>query len=262
MANGGAATTATTDASAQSIVDASSPCSYSEASSVTYEGSVELSYLADASVQYWVEGGFGKASLGSASTCSNGTLVGACCFISYANGLLVLPESIPTAGQLAVYDSQVEMTTLEAGNYLQSSEFANTLHWSPGDTLRLSASGAEVAAFEASVIAPAMPSGVIPELSASFNMSLSADYTMSWHPEGYACEKVILTLTTDTAGMTCTADDAAGALTVPSALMAHFSSQTVTAELGRQQSVFLSTADARIKIDALSAHTSTVTLVP
>jgi len=104
--------------------------------------------------------------------------------------------------------------------------------WRPGDALQISASGDQVSPFFATLQTGVPLAGITPAIAAPgspLHVSRSADFEISWTPEGAGKDVVLLTL--GQIGETlcsCTAPDAAGSITMSSTLLAQVPTQGST----------------------------------
>jgi len=170
------------------------------------------------------------------STACGGTMVGACCF-GNPTGMIHLPL---TAGTLTVTDGSNTLATLTSPDYVASSMTSATVTWKPGDTLLVAATGGGIDAFSISVGTPKLLTGITPSLSPSLAVSTSADLVVSWDPGTESCSKVTFGLSQG-AGMPnigCVADDSAGTLTVPKALLAMLTVTDGTAVMERLEPAY------------------------
>jgi hypothetical protein len=183
------------------------------------------------------------------SDACGGTMVGACCF-GNPTGKVHLPL---TAGTLTVTDGAKTLASL-ASPYVASSMSTATLTWKPGDTLLVAATGGGIDAFSISVGTPELLTGISPSLSASLAVSTSADLIVSWDPGAESCSKITFGLSQG-AGMPnigCVADDSAGTLTVPKALLGMLTVTDGTAVMQRLEPAYaVSTHDV---VEVLAAQ--------
>jgi hypothetical protein len=118
--------------------------------------------------------------------------------------------------------------------------------WNPGDALRVSASGGEVAPFSGTLQTGALLSGVTPAIGTTpLVIDRTQDLQVSWTPEGRAGENVLLAVQQFTAsgGLTCycEAADPAGRVTVSATLLGQFDTQQPSGRI-RVERLITSTA--------------------
>jgi hypothetical protein len=156
------------------------------------------------------------------STCA-GTQSGPCCFVAGAANPGTLPDggAGPSAGDITITNATGDTAVLSPP-YTGAS-----LAFSPGDVLQVSAAGADIGAFAASIHAPEAIAGIAPNLDTLATLSASSALTIGWTPGSEASAQVVLTLTgsgsNGTVGtITCAAKDSAGHVVVDASLMGNF----------------------------------------
>lgn len=189
--------------------------------------------------------------------------MGSCCYETASNG----SSTLESAGTLTVDDGKTTIATLTAPPYVATNGTVTSLTWTAGSTLKVSASGATVDAFDLSVVAPALLTGVSPALTAAIKVSKSAKLVVTWTPGTEACSKVTFGLTqtsTSTAlpHIGCVVDDSAGTLTVPEELIAKFTATTGSATLERVESAGVNVTNANVKLVVADTELTTVTYTP
>jgi hypothetical protein len=145
--------------------------------------------------------------------------------------------------------------------------------WRPGDTLLFSAAGDTVQAFSGTVKAPDFPiAGINPALSQDINqptrMYVGKDFTITWTPGSGAGNKMTLYLTAYLPAaigvdgtITCWADDSAGTLTIPWALLSHFTtSDNETIALVRAASSTVIGGNATVDLSAATQSSGAASL--
>lgn len=135
-----------------------------------------------------------------------------------------------------------------------SSAESDALAWNPGDTLAVSATGGQVVAFEATIVAPPAFASVTPdlEITSQVVVRLAQDFTVSWTPPAQAMGDVTLELF-DPLGfyLDCTAPDAAGSLTVPAAALGNFvAGDNGSVTLARSSTVQIQAGDSSVAVTA------------
>jgi hypothetical protein len=188
-----------------------------------------------------------------------GTAMGACCYAE-PSGFAQVPNGnggLVRAGIILIQDGTQTLATLvpDGGRYYTSQTPLG--HFNPGDTLGFSGSGDVVAAFDASLIAPGPVFGTMPRIGAAdLVISRSSDWTLTWTPDSHANEEIQLTITDDINGLRargigCLADDSAGTVTVPAALLSKLNADDAGAILLDRLSVrFVNSGNASIAVYA------------
>jgi len=159
-----------------------------------------------------------------------GTQTGACC--AYSQPQIDLSEGgggvepiTVSAGTIAVDDGPQALGSFGfqgIGYTPLSSAETSSLFWNPGDSLQVLADGGLVDPFSGSIVAPPAFAGVSPDLTLTGQIvvRLAQDLTVTWIPPVGATASVTLELFDPTGFyVDCTASDAAGTVTVPSAAM-------------------------------------------
>jgi hypothetical protein len=167
--------------------------------------------------------------------------------------------TIPGAGTITLTDGTNALGALDfnaATGYTALSGTSDAgMNWAFADTLNVSAAGDAngVAQFTGSVAAPAAFAGLspAPSYSPADGISLSSDFTQTWTP-GPAGSKVTLNIYASTSGsISCTADDSAGTVTVPTALLSLFTStDTGTLAITRAANTAVTATNANVSITA------------
>jgi hypothetical protein len=189
--------------------------------------------------------------------------MGDCCYTPPGN---TPPPMQQSAGKLTVKDGTTTIDTLTAPPYLADNATTATLTWTPGSTLKVSAAGSTVDAFNLSVVAPAKLAGVMPAFTATpITVKKSADLVVSWTPSSEACSQVAFTVGQTPVTLPyigCVVDDAAGTLTVPKQLLSMFTATTGTATITRAEGAGKTVANANVRMVATDGHLANVTFTP
>jgi hypothetical protein len=194
------------------------------AASPPYYGKVQYLRVAKGtSTTYEVLGVFEPSgSIRSALVCPPGaTTSGPCCLFPPAQvDAGSNPYASLSAGTLSVTVGGTPLTSLaydaQMMGYDPVGPTATTL-WDGNEVMQVSATGATVQAFSGSVALPAAIQGLSVQAGATVTVNRSADWTATWTP-GQGKSTVLLSLYTANT-IRCVADDIAGTLTVPSALL-------------------------------------------
>jgi hypothetical protein len=187
----------------------------------------------------------GAAADRPGSACA-GTQSGACCFVGGPASTGSLPDggAGPSAGDITFTNTTGDTAVLSPP-YTSAS-----LAWNPGDVLQVSAAGADIGAFTASIHTPPAIAGINPSFDTLQTLSASSALTVAWTAGSDASAQVVLTLTAssanDTVGtITCAAKDSAGQVVVDASLMGHFAAgQDATLSLLRTVTTAGSSANA------------------
>jgi hypothetical protein len=202
--------------------------------------------------------------------CSGGlATAGSCCLLPP----LQLDAGPPplSAGDLTVNDNGVRFGSMTFGaqgyDDIGSPTNPSTKRgWAPGDTLGIVASGGMIPAFSASMVAPAEPAGVIPSPTAP-TISLGADWKVQWTPSTAAPSVFVLELYAAESASSdlikCVVDDAAGSLTVPASLLAHFTPVSPTSLIvARAVRSTVGSGSAAVELVAYATLQGNAMLVP
>jgi hypothetical protein len=230
---------------------------------LAYTGIVELSRVTlPTPVRYGALVQIQPTSSYPTSNCT-GTLVGACCYESAgaADASLAVFES---AGTITVDDGTNTLATLTYPSYVASSTTDATLTWAAGAMLTVSAAGATVGPFNATIPAPAALAGVMPPFSAPIAVKKSSDLVVTWTPGKRACSKVSFDLSQGATlpHIGCVTDDVAGTVTVPASLLGMFTATTGTAVIERVEGAHTLASNADIGVAAINVQTTTTSYVP
>jgi hypothetical protein len=172
-------------------------------------------------------------SSASGPACSGGTQSGSCCYepppaTSSSGGL----PTAYSAGTITVADGSTTIGTLPfaSGAYaVLDSATTPAFTWNPGDSLTVSAPGATIDSFNATVKAPGLIAGLTPSFTAPA-ITLASDWTVTWTPDTQSGETMIVTVTsqgTPAKGeVSCTVADSAATVTVPAALLGNLTGAT------------------------------------
>ncbi|HUB08073.1 MAG TPA: hypothetical protein VMB50_13780 [Myxococcales bacterium] len=169
-------------------------------------------------------------------SCAGGTQQGSCCYetaaAAQAFGKTVPAPSVP-AGAVTLLDGTATLANLHfvsgTGYSPASSTQSNTITWNPGDSLGVTVAGdpSGVAAFSATVTAPAPLAGVSPTLATLASLSRTSDFTLSWtgSPPGTVTLNLDAVSTSGSDGeIICSAPGGSGSLDVAAALLGNFQS--------------------------------------
>jgi hypothetical protein len=194
-----------------------------------------------------------------------GTLVGACCYESEASADASVPV-FESAGTITVADGTSTIATLMYPNYAASSTTDATLTWAAGAMLTVTAAGATVGPFTATVPAPVALAGVTPPFSAPIAVKKSSDLVVTWTPGKRACSKVSFDLSQGGVAtmphIGCVVDDVAGTVTVPASLLGMFAASTGTAVIERVEGTRTLASNAEIGLAAVNVQRATTSYVP
>jgi hypothetical protein len=240
----------------------SCPGSEIDGGGLAYTGIVELSRVTlPAPARYGALVQIEPTASYPTSNCT-GTPVGACCYESdAADASLPVFES---AGTITVSAGANTLATLTYPTYVASSTTDAMLTWAAGAMLTVSAAGATVGPFNATIPAPVALAGVMPPFSAPITVKKSSDLVVTWTPGKRACSKVSFDLGQGAAmpHIGCVADDVAGTVTVPASLLGMFTATTGTAVIERVEGSHTLASNADIGVAAINVQTTTTSYVP
>ena len=238
--------------------NASSP----DGGGLPYRGVVELSRVGiPAPVRYNALAQITPAAFAGPTGCT-GMLVGACCY-----GTTSSDAGLPTfesAGNITITDGTATLATLMPGNYVATSTTDPTLTWAPGAMLTVTASGATVGPFSATVPAPAFFIGVTPAFNAPLTVMKSSDFVVSWTPGKRPCSKIHVGLTQGALMpyVGCVVDDSVGTVTIPASMLGMFTATNGTAVIERVEGTDTLASNADIGVVAINVQTTTTTYTP
>ena len=207
------------------------------------------------------------ADAGTSGTCAAG---GTCCYY---------PPSLPidggatvtalNAGAIVAKDGSSPLATLIPGDAGVAYATANSGAWQPGDTLSATATGGDVGPFSGSVVAPAAIAGLSPSLSGTVDVSISADWNVSWIPATQGGSQLVLTLSASSAGpepggvLECGIADSAGAMSVPAAILGLLGTgSNASVSITRRNIATVATNNARVDIVCDAVTTGNANLQP
>jgi len=198
--------------------------------------------------------------------CQGGQSSGSCCLYTGGGpdgGNIAGPGL--SAGTLNATDGITPVATMTFNSGTSEyPEVVNANAWGPGDTLKWSGNGEYAGAFEGSVTATAMISGLNPDPSAyptGVVIQRNADFTVSWNPDAVVSgASMELDLSVGmpvefSSLIVCRVPDSAGALTVPTAPLSQLQAGGVGYILFQRQNK-ASTAGHNVSVDLISAATS------
>jgi hypothetical protein len=232
-----------------------------DAAGKTYAGVLLLSRVTlPKPVRYGSLGQYEPLAMRPPSGCT-GMMMGDCCYQSSSGTTLPTLES---AGTITVDDGTTTIGTLLPTDYVESSKTTPTFTWMGGDTLNVSATGATVDAFNLSVRAPRLLAAITPALTSPLSVSISKDFVVSWKPSTEMCAQVEFGFSQ---GATlpyigCVADDSAGTITVPKALLSKFTAATGTAVMERIETSATLVTNAYVGVVASEVLQDDVTFKP
>jgi hypothetical protein len=194
--------------------------------------------------------------------CPQGAIViGACCYaapVPLDAGTGVTPVS---AGNVDTFDNAAPLLTIPFGAQGYDPSTTSTALWLPADQLRATAAGATVGMFSGVVVAPEPPANMVPN-GAMASASVSADWTVTWTPDGAGQQVVGKLLTTSHGSVQCITSDS-GSLTFPASLMHHLTAPDMgTFELSRVTYANASAANASVEIAALMGGAVSMQFTP
>jgi hypothetical protein len=183
--------------------------------------------------------------------CPRGAIVsGTCCYaapVPLDAGTGVTPVS---AGNVDTFDNTAPLMTIPFGAQGYDPLTASTALWLPADQLRATAAGATVGMFSGVVVAPEPPANMVPG-GATASASISADWTVTWTPNGAGQQVVGKLLTTSHGSVQCVTSDS-GTLTFPASLMRYLTAPEMgNLELSRVTYANASAPYATVEIAAL-----------
>jgi hypothetical protein len=185
-----------------------------------------------------------------------GMTMGNCCYSTPPAATAMV-----SAGTVTVDDGTTTIATLMSPDYVASSSETATFTWAPGDTLKVSATGAAFDAFSVKVKAPALLVVTQPAFTGALAVPLNADYVVTWTPSAETCSQVEFGLSQGTGmpSISCVADDSDGKITVPKAFLAKLTATTGTAVIQRLETSEELVANAGAGVVAANVLTTTTT---
>lgn len=182
--------------------------------------------------------------------CPRGAVVaGGCCYAAPApaDAGTVAPVS---AGTIDTFDNYAPLVSIPFGAQGYAPSTTSASLWLPADQLRATAAGAIVNMFSAVVVAPEPPANMVPG-GGMASASISADWTVTWTPDGAGQQVVGKLLTNSHGSLQCVTSDS-GTLTFPASLMRNLTApETGTFELSRVTYASASAANASVQVAAL-----------
>lgn len=200
----------------------------------------------------------------------SGVMSGSCCYeppapASDAGAADAGTVAVFSAGTITIKDGTSTLANMSPGTNgaygITSGAMNPTVKWTPGDTLAVSAAGATVDAFTGNLVTVVDLAGITPALSlkTATNVPLATALVVSWTAGTATTVRVTLLAAKGTAGdglISCSVDDSAGTVTVPTALL----SKLTTGDNGvlslTRQSVNMATG-ANVSVQLLSSTTAT-----
>jgi hypothetical protein len=199
------------------------------------------------------------ADAASTGTCAAGST---CCYY---------PPNVPVdagapiaihAGTIVATDGSSPLATLAPADAGAAYATASSQVWQAGDTLSVTATGGDVDPFSGSVVAPPPIAGLSPSLSATVDVSVSADWSVSWSPAALSGSQLVLTLSASSGApepggvIECLAADSTGAMVVPAALLGLLGTgSNASLAISRRNIATVATKNARVDVvcDAVSS---------
>jgi hypothetical protein len=213
---------------------------------------------------------------GTANTCpGSGVMSGSCCYeppaaasdagTADAGAADAGTVAVFSAGTITIKDGTSTLANLMPGTNgaygITSGAMNPTVKWTAGDTLSVSANGATVDAFTGSLVTVVDLAGVTPALSlkTATDIPLASPLVVSWTAGTATTVRVTLIAAKGTAGdgvISCSVDDSAGTVTVPTALLSKLTTgDTGVLSLVRQE---VNTATGNnVTVQLLSSTTAT-----
>jgi hypothetical protein len=171
---------------------------------------------------------------------------------------------LETAGTITISAGGTTLGTLTGPGYAATNAMMTALTWTPGTMLKVSGSGGTVDAFSATVVAPALLTGVSPSFSAPLTVPLKSDLVVSWTSAKEACSEISFGLSQG-AGMPhigCVVPDSDGTLTVSASLLGKLTATSGTAVMERVEGKHFLAANAGLGVVALDVLQTTTTYTP
>lgn len=192
-----------------------------------------------------------------------GTQVGSCCYTPPSDGGTTGPTpTAVSAGGITIKDGTTTIGTMSPNGTTYTalnSGTTNTLKWTDGDSLAVSAAGDTVHAFSGSVTTVALLAGVTPALGPQPTViSKSQNFTVSW-TTGTGGASLILTQTAAQGSISCTASTDPGTFTVDKSLLANFTAATGAIVLSRSNTADASPDNADVTLSSSTSVSSTTT---
>jgi hypothetical protein len=193
---------------------------------------------------------------GTANMCpGSGVMSGSCCYeppaaasdagTADAGATDAGTVAVFSAGTITIKDGTSTLANLMPGTNgaygITSGAMNPTVKWTAGDTLSVSAAGATVDAFTGSLVTVVDLAGVTPALSlkTATTVPLASPLVVSWTAGTATTVRVTLIAAKGTAGdgiISCSVDDSAGTVTVPTALLSKLATgDTGVLSLTRQE---------------------------
>jgi len=188
------------------------------------------------------------------------TTVGSCCYIAPPDGGTTGPTpTAVSAGGITLKDGNTTIGTMTPNGTTYTalnSTTTNTLKWTDGDTIDVSAAGDTVHAFSGGVVTVALLAGVQPALSfvPGTTISKSQNFTISWTAGTGEVSLLLAQGSISGGSISCSAKTDPGTFTIDKSLLANFTSLTGTITLSRTNSADASPDNADV---TLNSSTST-----
>jgi hypothetical protein len=206
--------------------------------------------------------------------------IGCCCLLGIATPL---PEQPPDAATLTLASGEgagTLATLTPSASALQGTwdlgdawatrpgdyPVVTSKPWSPGESLRVSATGGAVHAFSGTLETGALLSGVTPPIGpAPIDVDRTVPFEVSWAPEGKSNASVLLMLqqfrTEGVATCYCFVPDAASQMAMPASLLGNFTTDQLSANvrLERLVTTTASSDDATVELVGQVAQAAPLT---
>ena len=189
-----------------------------------------------------------------------GTQVGACCYTPPPDGGTTGPTpTAVSAGGITIKDGNTTIGTMTPSGTTYtalSSTTTNTLKWTDGDVLNVSAAGDTVHAFSGNVTTVALLAGVTPALSFApgTTISKSQNFTITW-TAGTGAVSLSLLQTAQLGVISCSSATDSGTFTIDKSLLANFTALTGTISLTRTIAADASPDNADVTLGSSTSAT-------
>ena len=159
------------------------------------------------------------------------------------------PNSAASAGTIKLVDKTEGSTLGSWTSQADSASFASS-PWKAGDTITVTASGADVPSFTLSAPALSAPSIMLPA-----SLGANHDLALNWTPDPNAeTMDVLLNVANRGDSISCTPPDAAGTLVIDASLLANFvSSGSIAITISRKYAATVTDGPAQVQITSFGS---------
>jgi hypothetical protein len=151
-----------------------------------------------------------------------------------------------------------------AQGYYSGAQFPGGAPWLQLHPVQIAAPGATVGSFSGTIVPPVHPVGLTPTFANTVTASMSKGLTVTWQPEAPGT-RMLLDLSFTSGDVYCYADDSAGQVFVPPAMVAHASpggAQIPAIGIMRVATAWIQGANANIELLALAEYQTQLQIDP